>query len=387
MNIKTKILSPSPENILLAAQALLAGEVVAMPTETVYGLAGNIHSPQAIENIFNIKERPTYDPLIVHVYWERKSENWGLFSLQELEKRKIIDLASIPVSHQEKISKLIEAFWPGPLTLVLPKHPSVSDAITSGLPTVGIRMPKHPVAQALLSNANISLAAPSANLFGRISPTSATDVMSELSGRFNYILDGGSCQIGVESTVLYVADSSKPLMLLRPGGISQAQIEKIINEKIQLIDKKVTGVEKNQLMSPGLLEGHYAPKKPLEQLPNSLMSMTDQELKSWWEDQKKITSTSTSTSTFPLILGFLLIQGDPLEAQNKLQRVLGLNQESVIVESLSSNGDLEEVARNLFHHLRHLDQSNATLLFNEPCILLEGFGAAIADRLHRANHK
>ncbi|MEK6704214.1 MAG: L-threonylcarbamoyladenylate synthase, partial [Bdellovibrionota bacterium] len=188
-----KILQPTDKNINLIAKALLRGEVAAIPTETVYGLGGGVFIKDAISRIFGAKERPTFDPLIVHVSSE-------LSDFTALEKIGLIESSHIPVAAARAAEKLMDHFWPGPLTIVLPKSQKVPDLVTSGLPTVAIRMPSHPVAQTLLHRVVMPLAAPSANRFGRISPTCAADVLSELGEKIEFILDGGKSSIAIEST-------------------------------------------------------------------------------------------------------------------------------------------------------------------------------------------
>lgn len=192
-----ELLQPTAENLARAGEALRRGELVGMPTETVYGLAGNALDAEAVARIFAVKERPTFDPLIVHVAPELR----GLDAFGEAE---LVDVAALDGDARTHIEALISRFWPGPLTLVLPRGARVPDLVTSGLATVAVRMPRHPVAQALIRAAQRPLAAPSANRFGRISPTSAADVQAELGDRIGLILDGGSSEVGVESTVLAI---------------------------------------------------------------------------------------------------------------------------------------------------------------------------------------
>lgn len=214
--MKAKIVPPTPESIQQVAEALRHDEVVGMPTETVYGLAGNARSPIALARIFETKERPTFDPLIIHV---------GRFSgLDDFKVLGLVDFKALSAERIRQLEILIEKFWPGPLTLVLPKDPSVPDLATSGLPTVAIRMPEHPVALALIQAAQTPLAAPSANRFGRISPTTAQAVEQELGDRISWIIDGGPSTIGVESTILSLAFPDE-LVILRPGGTPPEAIE------------------------------------------------------------------------------------------------------------------------------------------------------------------
>src|SRR5438046_2722678 len=188
------IVPPTTENLRRAAELIARGELVGLPTETVYGLAGDAFNAAAVAKIFAAKDRPTFDPLIVHVAPIPR----GQAGIDVLQARGVIDAAALDSTARARAEALMGAFWPGPLTLVLPRQACVPDLVTSGLPTVAVRVPRHPVALALLAQAGTPLAAPSANRFGRISPTSARDVEAELGGELALILDGGRCDVGVE---------------------------------------------------------------------------------------------------------------------------------------------------------------------------------------------
>ena len=352
-----KILSPTPENIALAAQAIQRNEVVGMPTETVYGLAGSCRSPQALARIFKTKERPTFDPLIIHVGLEATG-------CAALEKLRLIDGGQLSKALILCTDLLIRHFWPGPLTLVLPKHPDVPDLATSGLPTVAIRMPKHPVAQALIAAAQVPLAAPSANRFGRISPTTPEAVAEELGDRIDWILDGGPSQIGLESTVI-AFDPNAEIILLRPGGTPQERIEEVTGRAV-LAPSPSKG-----LLSPGMLESHYAPRKPLHLLPKRVPELTSDDL------EPLLAGTPSSAP-----LGLLILGGDPDQAGRAFSLKTG---HPVITHTLSPEGDLEEAAHRLFAELRKLDTSAAQVLFSEPCQDEFGLSHAIRDRLKRAS--
>jgi len=371
-----RILTPSPENIRTVAMALRQGEVAGMPTETVYGLAGNALNPDALAKIFSTKERPTFDPLIVHV-----PDHLLSGGLSALNKMGLVDLNAMGALAKKRAEALIKSFWPGPLTLVLPKLPAVPDLATAGLPSVAIRMPKHPVAQALLREAGIALAAPSANRFGRISPTQASHVFEELGDRIDWILDGGSCEIGVESTVLSIAlDGS--LSLLRPGKISREEIEALFQTQVSMgISGEKQGVAiaqgKTAAPGPGMLESHYAPEKPLYLLSQPLAnlgSMTDTE--------KSDPALQDALSRKPASIGLLLMSGNAKDAQAQFSK---WTKASVQVVSLSQSGDLAEIAQTLFSALRELDRTNADVLIAEPCLNSEGLGHAISDRIRRAS--
>ncbi|MCM2279773.1 MAG: L-threonylcarbamoyladenylate synthase [Oligoflexia bacterium] len=365
------ILEPSSANIALAAEALRRGELVGMPTETVYGLAGAALDPTALARIFETKERPTFDPLIVHV--ERAAR--GLDKLAEL---RLIALETFSEQARKRAERLIAAFWPGPLTLVLPKSPSVPDLATSGLPSVGLRMPRHPVAQALLAAARMPLAAPSANRFGRISPTTARHVETELGDRIDFILDGGPCEIGLESTVLGVgADGT--LTLLRPGAISRIELEQVAQAPVGSHAASHAGSAAAPahaqtpagLAAPGMTESHYAPSKTLLLLSNPAPLIDAAFLK----------------SLPALRIGLLLMADASPEGHARLQSLARESgKEALNVRALSATGSLREIARNLFAGLRALDEGDSELLLCEPSPEgAHGLGHAIADRLRRAS--
>ncbi|MGA9566432.1 MAG: L-threonylcarbamoyladenylate synthase [Candidatus Korobacteraceae bacterium] len=228
---------PSTDEIAYAAELLRSGKLVAFPTETVYGLGANALDAVAVARIFEVKGRPNTSPVIVHV------SDHGM-------------VARVVASWPDKARILAEHFWPGPLTLVLPKTPAVPDIVTAGLPTVGVRMPAHPIALALIAAAHVPVAAPSANRFAQISPTTAEHVRLGLGDRVDFILDGGPCTVGIESTVLSLVEDVP--VLLRPGGISRQQIEAVIGE-IASAQPASAGAH----ASPGMHPRHYSPRTPL----------------------------------------------------------------------------------------------------------------------------
>ena len=234
--IMTKLLSSAPQAIADAAEIIRSGGLVAFPTETVYGLGANAMDAAAVEKIFSAKGRPTFDPLIVHIS-----------NLSEIER--------VVSSFSPAAQTLADAFWPGPLTLVLPKQPDLPDLVTSNLKTVAVRIPNHPVALALIEAAGVPIAAPSANRFGHTSPTTASHVFQDLAGHIDLILDGGSTSIGVESTILDL--STTPARILRPGGITREMLETLIGPVTVFKQIKKPG---QRLLSPGLIEKHYAPR-------------------------------------------------------------------------------------------------------------------------------
>ena len=228
-----------PEDDIQAAVALLrAGETVAFPTETVYGLGADASNPQAVRRIFEIKGRPDYHPLIVHIAAASQLDLWA---------------QDIPATAW----RLAAQFWPGPLTLILPRRSEVPQEITGGQDTIGVRVPDHPVTAALLRAFGGGIAAPSANRFGRVSPTTAQHVCDELGSQVGMILDGGPCRVGLESTIISLVHGVA--VLLRPGGLSVEALESTLNQKIMLAPPAVRKVR-----APGMLASHYAPATPLE---------------------------------------------------------------------------------------------------------------------------
>ncbi|MGZ3687175.1 MAG: L-threonylcarbamoyladenylate synthase [Bdellovibrionota bacterium] len=361
---RARVLAPSPENLALAAEALARGDVVGMPTETVYGLAGAAFNPMALARIFETKERPTFDPLIIHVGPLGRG-------LEQLARLHLIDLPSLSPRAQERARKLIDQFWPGPLTLVLPKHADVPDLATSGLATVALRMPRHPVAQALIAQAGMPLAAPSANRFGRISPTTPAAVLEELGDRIDLILDGGPCEIGLESTVLAI-EPTGTLRLLRPGGISRQEIEVLLGQSVELPPPVLPSTAAS---SPGMLASHYAPSKPLRILPSEVLKLRP-------EQRAEILALLPASVPADAKLGLLIFSGKSSDAEKHFSAITG---RKVTVLILSEKGDLSEAAHHLFTRLRTLDGSSAEALFCEPVTSERGLGHAIADRLRRAS--
>jgi len=226
--------------IARAAELLKTGGTVAFPTETVYGLGANALDPAAVAKIFEAKQRPGWDPLIVHV----------------ADAAMLDRVAAVPEELREQVEGLAAAFWPGPLTILLPRTAEVPDAVTAGRPLVGVRMPAHPVAAELLRRAGVPVAAPSANRFGRPSPTTAAHVLADLDGRIDAVLDGGQTTVGVESTVFDLAARA----IYRPGAVSAAMLAKVIGEEIEVATpERTAGAAPESLPSPGMGIRHYAP--------------------------------------------------------------------------------------------------------------------------------
>lgn len=355
----TSILSPTPENIAVAAEALLRSRVVAMPTETVYGLAGVAYDDVALATIFTVKERPTFDPLIVHVLPPTGAADVHLTELG------LLDHQALDARARERLNRLARAFWPGPLTLVMPRGPKVPDLVTSGLGTVAVRCPGHPITQELLAKVQRPLAAPSANRFGRISPTSAAHVLEELGGRIDFILDGGPSAVGIESTVVSVTE---PPTLLRPGSIARDRMETALGESIGVA---LANAALAAQASPGMLERHYAPGKRFVRLPAPISALTT-------ADAERL-KTAVAEEEGPVAL--ICVLGDPRAAATRLRELTGRD---VLAHTLSLTGDPAEAARNLFRTLRLLDSTGAALMVAEPVGEPSGVLFAIADRLSRA---
>jgi L-threonylcarbamoyladenylate synthase len=323
-----------------AVELLREGEVVAVPTETVYGLAADALNPIAVAKIFEAKERPRFDPLIVHL----PGENW-------LER-----LAKIDNQSRTQIQKLIAQFWPGPLSLVLGRQPIVPEIVTAGLDTVAVRMSSHPVVAEIISAFGKPLAAPSANRFGRISPTTAQHVFEELSGRIPLIVDAGPTTHGIESTIIAVRDGK--IDILRRGPITAEQLSEFGEIETVSAPKGVS--------APGQLPSHYAPGTPLRLIDNAesflLMKNHRVGLLGWNAKPRK---------------------GDLQIAQRRTGDRRSLK--FAAVRYLSEHQDLGEAAANLFRCLRELDELDLDLIVAER-VPAQGLGAAILDRLEHASH-
>lgn len=316
------LVKANSESIRQAAEIIKRGGLVAFPTETVYGLGADGLNPIAVAKIFETKNRPAFNPLILHI----SEKSW---------------LKNFTSIQNEKVDRLINKFWPGPLTLVLPKTEIVPDIVTSGNPTVAIRMPNHSVALKLIESSRTPIAAPSANKFGHLSPTEASHVAKYLGEKVEMILDGGKCSVGVESTIIQFHENE--FYLLRPGGLSKEEIENEIGIiKIGMIDPRRPN-------SPGQLQFHYSPQTPLKFLNKKLL-----------DKNKKI--------------GALFFK------ENKIDFTFA------DVKILSAEGDLREAAANLFSHLHELEKSNLDLILVEP-VEEKGLGRAIMDRLRKASNK
>lgn len=378
-----QILNCTASNIQRAAEALRAGDVVAAPTETVYGLAGRVFDPSALAKIFAVKERPTFDPLIVHVAAPEEQQS-DVDWLAVLERQQVIDPQAISQSQARLATALAKAFWPGPLTMVLPKSARIPDLATSGLQTVAVRAPARLAMQALIRAVGEPLAAPSANRFGSISPTTAEDVSRELGDRIRLILDDGPCEIGLESTIVHIRPDGE-LVLLRPGGTPKESLERVVGHSLATDEPRLgaspasMSFSKSALLAPGALPSHYAPQKPLRLLSRAIGELSEPEWAQLTEQCKGERG-----------VGLLAQQGDEKAIGELLARRLAavVQADAIEVRTLSSRGDDSEAARNLFGYLRQLDENPGTsILFAEPVRSAQGLHFAIADRLARASAK
>ena len=321
-----------------AAGLLLAGEIVGLPTETVYGLAADAFNAEAVAKVFAAKERPSFDPLIVHIA-----------SRGDLKK-----VAVVPEDIVETVNKLTTAFWPGPLTIILPKHPDVPDLVTSGLPTVAVRQSAHPIFRAIGKELGKPIAAPSANRFGSISPTSASAVVKELGGKIPLVVDGGACGEGIESTIISIEpreEGKKPIFRLhRAGPITKEQLQEF--GKVE----KYREAPGSAPQAPGQIESHYAPRTPLILLEDPATFEP--------EEGKKY--------------GLISYKGEDDSDYVDLH-------DWERIESLSpGSGKLAEAAIRLFFVMRLMDEAELDFIVAEP-VTETGLGVAIMDRLRRAS--
>ena len=374
----TRIQTPTAEALHRAISLLQSGDVVALPTETVYGLAGHGLREAALSRIFETKDRPVFDPLILHVPFEEDDlglEGRGRVWLERLAHLDLIDPHLIPARVLPRLAELLMSFWPGPLTVILPKTSKVPDLATSGLPGVALRMPQHPVFQQVLRGCGFPLAAPSANRFGRISPTTARSVEQELGDRVPLILDGGPCEIGVESTIIKLSPDGG-FDLLRPGKITDVDIARVIRDVprrplVALDQHDASSSLKVPLEAPGTLASHYAPEKKMFLMPQSWGRLNSEELyraRVLFENKSSIEILCMS----PLKPDLLIV----------LEQAF---RKKLAVRVFSQNGDLDTIAHSLFRTLREADLSPSEVLLVEPPPKLDGFGHAIYDRLYRAS--
>jgi L-threonylcarbamoyladenylate synthase len=305
------------DEIEIAARFIREGNVVAFPTETVYGLGANALNPMAVARIFELKERPTFDPLIVHI----------------ADKQ---DIAKYAYADDERIFKIIDKFWPGPLTIVLKKQSIIPDIVTSGLTTVGLRMPKEEIALELIRQSGCPIAAPSANKFGRISPTTAQHVRKYLP-EVDFILDGGKTKVGIESTIITLTENG--FVILRNGFITREDLETVLPFDETYEEKK--------LAAPGMLKSHYSPAKPIYLL------------------SEKVSETIDKSKA-----GLLSFSGQ-------------YDNEYKVVFKLTESKSLKECAVNLFYGMHFLEESDVECIVAEP-VPETGIGIAIMERLQKA---
>jgi L-threonylcarbamoyladenylate synthase len=322
VGLTTAILPANEAAVATAARYLAEGGLVAFPTETVYGLGADATNPAAIARLYAAKGRPSFNPLIAHVGDLEAGMRIARFDAQAIA--------------------LAQAFWPGPLTLVLPrtKDCAVADLATAGLDTVAIRVPAHPVARAILRAFGGPVVAPSANLSGHVSPTTAAHVQSDLAGRIDLIVDGGAVEVGVESTIVGCFEAP---MLLRPGGLPREAIERVLGRA--LVAPPDDANDNGQPLAPGMLASHYAPHTPV-----------------------RVNAAGIEAGEALLAFGSGALPGTDT---------------ATMILNLSARGDLAEAAANLFGYLRLLDSSGARGIAVMP-VPHHGLGEAINDRLRRA---
>ncbi|MBP1705407.1 MAG: hypothetical protein H6Q36_1146 [Chloroflexi bacterium] len=327
-----------PAAVAAAAAIIRGGGLVAFPTETVYGLGANALDPVAVAGIFEAKGRPRFDPLIVHLADPGELARWA-------DPDDAVD---------PRVVRLVAALWPGPLTLVLRKRPLIPGIVTAGLPTVGLRTPDHPVARALIAAAGVPIAAPSANRFGRLSPTRAAHVVRQLGGRVGLVLDGGPSRVGVESTVVLLAAGRAAL--LRPGGVPAEAIEALVGP-LELISD---GQAEAAALAPGRSGAHYAPGPPLEVVPAG----------------RRIVPAHRGER-----IGLLAASDAGLERAARIAGRAGMS--FAAVEVLAPGGDPVRSAARLFDALHALDEAGVDRIVAQP-VPEHGLGRAVMDRLRRA---
>ncbi len=342
LEVKTKIIKVSQDlinepAISEAAMLLRAGQVVAFPTETVYGLGADATSKDAVELIYKVKNRPADNPLIVHI-------------------EDINQLKSISVCEDPRIRLLSVGFWPGPLTLILPAKDPLKNAASRGLDTVAVRMPSHPVARALIRLSELPVAAPSANLSGRPSPTTAEHVFEDLKGRIPLIIDGGECQIGIESTVLDLT-TPKPL-ILRPGRVTKEELEHVLDQEVLLANNDTL---RSLPRSPGTRYRHYSPSSPVfvvgQNVSDTILN----------KSIRSLLNHSHQNTKFGYI-GW---------------RTVFSNYSNCVVKEIDKDRT-DEFGRLIYRYLRELDDKSVAFMFVDAVPSKE-FGVSVMDRLRRAS--
>ena len=326
-NPREQILAPTPDNLALLAKQLQAGQLIGVPTETVYGLAAHALDPAACRAIFTVKGRPWVDPLIVHIPSVASAASWVVWNAEA--------------------TLLAEAFWPGPLTMVLPSRGVIPPVVTAGGDSVALRMPSHPIFQALMAVCAIPLAAPSANPFGYVSPTTAAHVRDSLGERVPWILDGGDCSVGIESTIVDLRNPRSPVVL-RPGAITPEQIAAVLQRTCRLASR----AQSQETIMPGSLERHYSPRTPLVLVPHG----------------------GVPEKPLPPEVALLLYRRPEKDSAWSSHRA---------VFWLTEDGDPEEAARHLFALLRKLDAGSWRHVWVESPPETPAH-VALLDRLRRA---
>lgn len=336
------ILSASTDSIARAAELISKGKLVAFPTETVYGLGASAYNAEAVERVFAVKSRPAHNPLIVHIA-----------SVDDVHFA-----ARLPIEHKVKERfAAVSQFWPGPLSIVLPKNPRIAPAVSAGLDTVAVRVPDNAVARAIIREARCPIAAPSANVFGSVSPTTAQHVEESLADTIDLVIDGGPCRIGLESTVISLL--GEKVQILRPGGITREDLSHVLSPgdlapvELKRFERANTVEERSGLLSPGMLASHYAPRTPL-----------------YFKEDFPIRPPGKR-------VGLICFKEPPADFPGH---------EYAYVWILSKDGDLDEVAAKLFAALRQMDGYGLDLLLVDSCPE-DGIGYAIMDRLRRATYK
>lgn len=337
--------APDPAVMARMGAALRAGEVVAFPTETVYGLGADATQPDAVARIFTAKGRPNTDPLIVH-----------LAAIEQVARVTDRAWADLP----EAARVLSARFWPGPLTLILPRGAGIPLSVTAGRETVGVRLPAHPVARALIAAASVPIAAPSANRFGHTSPTTAQHVFADLGERISWIVDAGPCTVGVESAIVDVTQS--PPRLLRPGGVAREELEAALGYPLVFQDH-AAAAEDTATLAPGMLLSHYAPRA-------RLLVFEDGDIAATWE---QALAEATALVNQGLRVGALV----PDDLAPRFAAA------GAVVATVGAADDLAAVAQHLFAGLRALDDAGVAYILCGS-FAPTGLGLAIRDRLWRA---
>jgi L-threonylcarbamoyladenylate synthase len=339
--LKVDAKNPEPEKIQIAAEIIKKGGLVAFPTETVYGLGADALNAKAVLALFKAKKRPLDNPPIIHIADKKDTE--------KLAKE-------IPAN----ADLLMEKFWPGPLTLIFKRSDVVPSETVAGLDTVAIRMPCHPVALALIRQSGCTIAAPSANLSGKPSPTTAKHVYDDLNGRIDVILDGGAASIGVESTVLDL--SVEPPMVLRPGGTSFEALKAVLgNVQLHPFVASEKELTLKEARSPGMMHKHYAPKAQvvlIEGIIPAEMRQIKELTNAFWMENKRVGVLATDETAWAY--------------------------EADVVKSMGTRRNLDTMASNLFRVLREFDQENVDVILAEG-VSSEGLGLAVMNRLRKAS--